>query len=209
MSAVNLRAANNATFRFSRDLSLIAAAYPVASSIIRMQARISLSDPAPIYEWSSANVSGGVVAFDAATNIAVFAAPERDMATMQGTLAYDARIELPGGECVPLFSGRIIWTPGVTRITADAAAATGVSGVLDTVTIDGAPPTALVAQPATILLGVGAPATAPTPGQAFYYDTAGGVFYRPVSGAWVATTGVADLIGLVLDLSIPGNFWLM
>jgi hypothetical protein len=209
MSAVNLRAANNATFRFSRDLSQIAAAYPVSSGVIRMQARLSPSAPELIYEWSSDNVSGGVVAFNPATNLAVFAAPECDMAAMQGTLAYDARLELPGGECVPLFYGRIIWTPGVTRIAADGSNEAGVSCAIDTVTIDGVTTAALVAQPATILLGVGAPATAPASGQSFYYDTTGGVFYRPVSGAWVATSDVAALVGLVLDLSISGNFWLM
>lgn len=209
MSAVNLRAANNATFRLSRDLSQIAAAYPVSSGVIRMQARLSPRDPTPVYEWSSANVAGGVVAFNAATNQAVFAAPECDMAAMSGALAYDARLEFPGGECVPLFWGRIIWTPGVTRIATDASSETGVSCALDTVTVDGVTPAALVAPPPPILLGVGAPAIAPTAGWAFYYDTAGGVFYRPASGAWVETTGVSDLIGLVLDLSIAGIFWLM
>ncbi len=36
----NLRAATNATFHWTRDLSQIAAVYAVASGVIRMQARI-------------------------------------------------------------------------------------------------------------------------------------------------------------------------
>jgi len=56
--------------------------------------------------------SGGVITFDPASNLCVFAAPESDMAGMTGTMAYDCRLELPGGECLPLFAGRIVWTPG-------------------------------------------------------------------------------------------------
>ena len=154
-------------------------------------------------------MSGGVVAFDAATHLAVFAAPQCDMAAMSGTLAYDARLELPGGECVPLFWGRLIWTPGVTRIAADASNEFGVSCALDTVTIDGVTTASLVAQPPPILLGVGAPAIAPTAGWAFYYDTSGKTYYRVVSGAWEAVTNGGVAVGLMLDLNIPGNFWLM
>jgi|GEM_PF-3718804 len=208
MSAVNLRAANNATFRFSRDLSDFAATYPVASGVIRMQARLSPSAPL-IYEWSSANVSGGVVAFDPSTNLAVFAAPECDMAAMLGTLVYDARLELPSGVCVPLFSGWICWTPGVTRMATDAGNEAGVAVILDTVNIDGAATTDLVAQPPTIILGLGPPAGTPEAGQAFYYDTLGNAFYRVVYGVWVAAADGNFAVGLLLNLSIPGNFWLM
>jgi hypothetical protein len=211
MSAVNLRVANNVTFRFLRDLSNFAADYPIAEGVIRMQARLSPSDPVPIYEWSSANVSGGVVAFDPATNLAVFAAPARDMAALQGPFVYDARLELPGGVCVPLFSGRLVMTAGVTRAATDAST-TGVAGLLDTVSIDGVATMApAVVQPAQILLGVGAPLAAPTAGQSFHYDTAGRVFYRAVSGAWaiVVPAAAPDLIGLLFDLSVSGNFWLI
>src|SRR5271166_1279180 len=98
----NLRAATNATFRWTRDLSQIAAAYPVASCVIRMQARVTPwdADP-PAYQWATGAASGGVVTFDPTTNLCVFAAPESDMAAMTENLVYDCRLELPGGECVP------------------------------------------------------------------------------------------------------------
>jgi len=102
----NLRAATNATFHWTRDLSQIAAVYAVASGVIRMQARITpaAADP-PAYQWVTGASSGGVITFDPASNLCVFAAPESDMAGMTGTMAYDCRLELPGGECLPLFAG--------------------------------------------------------------------------------------------------------
>ena len=47
----------------------------------------------------------------------------------------------------PAVCGRIVWTPGVTRMATDVANEAGVSGILDTVTLDGVPQAALVAQP--------------------------------------------------------------
>ena len=134
----NLRAATNASFHWTRDFSHLASAYAVASGVIRMQARATptAADP-PAYQWVSGATSGGVAAFDPTTNLCVFAAPKSDMAAMSGSLVYDCRLELPGGECLPLFSGRIVWTPGVTRTASDATAQTGVSGLGDTVSVDG------------------------------------------------------------------------
>ena len=133
----NLRAATNATFHWTRDFSQIASAYLVSSGVIRMQARTTptAADP-PAYQWVTGAVSGGVVTFDPITNLCVFAAPESDMAAMTGGMFYDCRLELPGGECVPLFSGRIAWTAGVTRMAGDTAQ-TGVFGIGDTVSVDG------------------------------------------------------------------------
>jgi hypothetical protein len=147
----NLRAATNASFRWTRDLSQIAAAYPVASGVIRMQARITpgAADP-PTYQWVTAASSGGVVIFDPATNLCVFAAPVSDMAAMTDNLAYDCRLELPGGNCVSLFSGRIRWTPGVTRMPSDATAQAGVSGIGDTVSVDGEAATSPIPLPLSL-----------------------------------------------------------
>ena len=153
----NLRAATNATFHWTRDFSQIAAAYPVALCVIRMQARISpgAADP-PAFQWVTGAGSGGVITFDPATNLCVFAAPESDMAAMTGVTVYDCRLELPGGECVPLFSGRIVWTPGVTRIASDATAQTGVSGIGDTVSVDGEEGTSPVPLPLSLAAALGA-----------------------------------------------------
>ena len=79
----NLRASSNATFHWTRDFSQLASAYAVASGVIRMQARATptAADP-PAYQWVTGAASGGVVTFDAITNLCVFAAPESDMAAM-------------------------------------------------------------------------------------------------------------------------------
>jgi hypothetical protein len=144
----NLRAATNATFHWTRDFSQVASAYPVAAGVIRMQARTTPAavDP-PAYQWLTGASSGGVITFDPLTNLCVFAAPESDMAAMHGPLVYDVRLELPGGECVSLFSGRIVWTPGVTRTASDATAQTGVSSLGDTVSVDGEAATSPVPLP--------------------------------------------------------------
>ena len=133
----NLRASNNCTFHWTRDLSAFAAVYNLASATIRMQARVSpfASDP-PVYEWLTGASSGGLVTFDPATNFVVFSAPEADMARMQPNQVYDCRLELLGGASVILFGGKIVWKAGITRATGDASA-TVVSGVSVTVSVDG------------------------------------------------------------------------
>jgi hypothetical protein len=65
-----------------------------------------------------------------------------------------------------------------------------------------------VLQPPPIILGAGPPSSPPTTPKAFFYDTVDDAWYMAVSGAWV-TTAPSGLIGLLLDYSIPGNFWLM
>lgn len=133
----NLRAANNCTFHWTRDLSAFASLYDIPSATIRMQARTSpfAPDP-PVYEWNSANTSGGLACFDPSNNLLVISAPRADMARMQTNLVYDCRLEFPGGESIVLFGGKIVWTPGVTHMSGDSSA-TGVSGVGDTVNVDG------------------------------------------------------------------------
>jgi len=133
----NLRAATNATFRWTRDLSNLAKVYDIASSTIRMQARLTaLADDPPIYEWCSHNASGGLASFDPATGLCVFSAPAADMARMPAGLIYDCLLELIGGAIVPLFSGRMAFTRGVTRSALDASE-TGGSRIDDTVVVDG------------------------------------------------------------------------
>jgi hypothetical protein len=150
----NLRAAS---FHWTRDFSQVASAYAVASGVIRMQARTTptAADP-PAYQWVSGAISGGVVTFYPITNLCVFAAPESDMAAMTGGLAYDCRLELPGGECLPLFSGRIVWTPGVTRTASDATAQIGVTGLGDTVSVDGESSTSPVPLPLSLSAAIAA-----------------------------------------------------
>ena len=134
----NLRASNNVTFRWTRDFTQIAAVYDVASSVIRMQARTSpyAPDP-PSYEWNSENTTGGQIAFNATTNLCVFSAPESDMARMPAQLVYDCRLELPGGAAVPICAGRMVLSPGVTRLANDATTETGVVDLADTVGVEG------------------------------------------------------------------------
>jgi hypothetical protein len=133
----NLRAANNCTFRWTRDLSSFASLYDIPAATFRMQARTSpfAPDP-PVYEWNSTNTSGGSAYFDPSTNLVVISAPEADMARMQTNLVYDCRLEIAGGESIILFGGKIVWTPGVTHMSGDVSA-TGASGVGDTVSVDG------------------------------------------------------------------------
>jgi hypothetical protein len=55
---------------------------------------------------------------------------------MPAYLVYDCRLELPDGAIVPLFSGRMGFSQGVTRSALDAAAS-GLSPMGDTVFVDG------------------------------------------------------------------------
>src|SRR5208337_3020441 len=110
----NLRASNNVTFRWTRDLTPFAAVYNLAAATIRMQARTSpyAPDP-PAYSWATNASGGGVVSFDPATNLCVFSAPEADMARMQGEFVYDCRLEFAGGAAIVIFGGRLRFSTGV------------------------------------------------------------------------------------------------
>jgi hypothetical protein len=136
MTQLSLRASNNATFRWTRDLSQFASVYDLASATIRMQARTfpGAPDP-PTYQWVTGATSGGRVSFNPTTNLAVFTAPLADMGALSGDLDYDVRLEFPTG-VVPLVRGNLAFHPGVTRTSGDSSA-TGVSGIGDTVTVDG------------------------------------------------------------------------
>jgi hypothetical protein len=196
----NLRAATNATFHWTRDLSQIAAVYAVASGVIRMQARTTpaAADP-PAYQWVTGASSGGVITFDPASNLCVFAAPESDMAGMTGTMAYDCRLELPGGECLPLFAGRIVWTPGVTRATGDASAQTGVSGLGDTVTVDGESSADPVPLSLSLAAAIAAAQSAQTAASASAANAAG-------SATTAAGSATAAAASAATAAQIPTNF---
>ncbi len=132
-----LRASNNATFRWTRDLTEMAAVYNIAAATIRMQARVEAGAPdPPAYSWQSTNTAGGQIAFNAVTNLCVFEAPLADMARMQGEYVYDCRLEFSGGDAIVIFGGRIRFSGGVSRTSGDTAAV-GVSGIGDTVSVDG------------------------------------------------------------------------
>jgi hypothetical protein len=133
----NLRASNNATFRWTRDLTPFAAVYNLSAAAIRLQARASpyAPDP-PAYEWSSVNTTHGQITFSPATNLCVFVAPEADMARMRGDLVYDCRLEFSGGASVVIFGGRLCFSAGVTRLFSDLSG-TGVSALGDTVAVEG------------------------------------------------------------------------
>lgn len=133
----NLRASNNATFRWTRDLTPLAAVYNIASATIRMQARSSpyAPDP-PAYQWLSAASAASQILFDPTTNLCVFVAPEADLARMRGDFVYDCRLEFAGGASVVIFGGRLSFSTGVTRLSSEFAG-TGVSGLGDTVDVEG------------------------------------------------------------------------
>jgi hypothetical protein len=133
----NLRASNNATFQWTRDLSAFAAVYNLGAATIRAQARTSpyAPDP-PAYEWASNSTAHGQIIYDATTHLAVFVAPEADMARLQGDLVYDCRLEFSDGASAVLFGGRLRVAEGVTRLTADQAG-DGVPGLGDTVEVEG------------------------------------------------------------------------
>jgi hypothetical protein len=133
----DLRASNNSTFRWTRDLSQWAAVYNVGAATIRMQARAApLASSPVVYEWSSDGSNGGAIAWNITPNTALFLAPLADMQGMSTPLYFDCRLEFENGTAVVMFSGRIVWTQGVTRLAADSAAA-GTSGIGDTVSVNG------------------------------------------------------------------------
>jgi hypothetical protein len=151
----NLRASNNATFRWTRDLSQWAAVYNIATATIRMQARLSPSAASPVvYEWNSNGGAGiGAIPFDAGTNRCVFLAPLSDMGRMSAPLYYDCRLEFENGAALVMFSGRILWTQGLTRVDADSAAV-GTSGIGDTVSVDREPSSSPVPLPLSLAAAV-------------------------------------------------------
>ena len=152
----NLRASNNATFQWTRDLSAFAAVYNLAAATIRMQARLSAYAPdPPAYEWVSTNSAHGQVQFSALTNLAVFVAPEADTAALSGDFVYDCRLEFPGGASIVIFGGRLTFATGVTRRAADLTG-TGVSGIGDTVTVDGERGTSPVPLPLSLAAALAA-----------------------------------------------------
>jgi hypothetical protein len=200
----NLRATNNATFQWTRDLSAFAAVYNLAAATIRMQARTSPYAPDPAaYEWCSTNTAHGQILFDATTNLAVFVAPEADMAALAGDLVYDCRLEFSGGASAVIFGGRLAVATGVTRLASDLSGV-GVSGG-DTVTVDGERGTSPVPLPlslsaaiaaaqasvaASILYVTAAPSPAVSASYVFALDTAAGSFYvRLPSGSWQEISG--------------------
>ena len=156
----NLRASNNATFHWTRDLTPFAAIYTIANATIRMMARVypDAPDP-PVYEWSTGAASGGLVTFNATTNLAVFTAPLSDVEAMPCDLIYDARLEFAGGPVVPLFGGRLSFAPGVTRLMGESSAS-GVSGMGDTVSVTGETSTSPVPLPLSLSAAVAAVAPA-------------------------------------------------
>jgi hypothetical protein len=153
----NLRASNNSTFRWTRDLSQWAAVYDIDAATIRMQARLSpLASSPVVYEWSSNAAPGsGSIPFDVGTNLCVFLAPLSDMGRMSKPLYYDCRLEFEIGTAVVLFSGRILWTQGLTRADADGAAF-GTSGIGDTVSVDGETSASPVPLPLSLAAAVAA-----------------------------------------------------
>ncbi len=89
----DLRASNNATFQWTRDLTQFASVYNIATATIRMQVRSSpyAPDP-PAYQWLSTASADGRILFNPTTNLCVFVAPEADMGRMQGDYVYDCRV---------------------------------------------------------------------------------------------------------------------
>jgi hypothetical protein len=213
----NLRFVNNQVFRLTRDLSEIAAAYDLTTATIRMQARVTASAPdPPAYEWVSTNSAHGQIIYDAATHLAVFAAPVEDAGLLAGDLVYDCRIELPGDKPFVIFGGVLRATVGVTRLPADLTA-TGVPGLGDTVTVDGERGTLPVPLPlslsaaiaaaqasvaASVLYVTAAPDPTVSASYVFALDTLAGNFYvRVPSGEWQLISGggspvVADSLSL-------------
>ena len=116
----NIRASNNATFQWTRDLSQFAGVYNLSAATIRMQARLSpyAPDP-PAYQWVTGATTGGQIAFNATTNLCVFSAPESDMAALSGDIVYDCRLEFAGGESIIVFGGLLRVSEGITRMPAD------------------------------------------------------------------------------------------
>jgi hypothetical protein len=162
----NLRASNNSTFRWTRDLSQWAAIYNIDAATIRMQARLSPLASSPVrYEWNSNGDKGGAIAWNINPNIALFLAPLSDMGGMSKPLYYDCRLEFENGASVVMFSGRIVWTQGITRASADGAAI-GTSGIGDTVSVDGEISSAPVPLPLSLTAAVGSAQAAAAAAQA-------------------------------------------
>lgn len=211
MTVYNLRASNNATFRWTRDLTQFATTYSLASATIRMAARLypEAPDP-PAYEWCSTNTTGGQITVNSATNLAVFSAPESDMAALGGDLVYDCRLEFAGGVAQVIFGGRLTVAEGITRCAAGLAGS-GVSGVGDTVTVDGERAASQVPLPLSLTAAIAAAqGAALTPAALLAaiaaFTPAQITALQAIIGA-AAGGGTSTSSGLSLDLSAPGNFW--
>ena len=209
----NLRASNNSTFQWTRDLSEFATTYDLAAVTFRMHARTTAAAPdPPAYEWVSTNTAGGQISFNPVTNLAVFTAPESGISALSGDYAYDCRLETLSGAAVVLFGGMLSVSVGVTREMADKL----MSGVLvtgDTVTVDGERTISPVPLPLELSAAIAAAQGASlTPAALLAAFAAFSPLQIAQLQAIIGTSsgggGAESGASLTLDLGVPGNFWL-
>ena len=179
MSAIkNLRVSNNETFQWSPDLSFWAALYTMSAVTVRMQIRSAPTDPDPPVFEWLSTNTSG-------GRVVFDPASGRCAFLAPETISRLWRGRYSYDVRLELLSGgsSVIfsgWLEVADGVTRSPGDASGaeVYGPCDTVTVDGSTAT-LSAMPSTLISLIGGSAP-------------------PV------TTGT----GLILDLSIPGNFWL-
>lgn len=130
MQTFNLIAYNNATFRWTLDVSRLSDFF-AAGGVLHMTGTFPSGTS---YEWIQGAASGGIINVSSAAGVytALFTAPLKDTSLWFGKMTFDCRGELPSGAAIPIMSGAIDFRQGKTR-RLDDASSTSISTIYDTV----------------------------------------------------------------------------
>lgn len=130
MQTFNLIAYNNATFRWTLDVSRLSDFF-AAGGVLHMTGTFPSGTS---YEWIQGAASGGIINVSSAAGVytALFTAPLKDTSLWFGKMTFDCRGELPSRAAIPIMSGAIDFRQGKTR-RLDDASSTSISTIYDTV----------------------------------------------------------------------------
>lgn len=130
MQTFNLIAYNNATFRWTLDVSQLGPFFDAGGKLHM----IGALPTGVTYEWIQGAASGGIITVSNVAGVytARFTAPLADVRNWFGRMRFDCRGELPSGAAEPVMSGTITFEQGRTRAAGDPAS-TAVDTYFDTV----------------------------------------------------------------------------
>lgn len=130
MQTFNLTAYNNATFRWTLDVSQLGPFFDAGGKLHM----IGALPTGVTYEWIQGAASGGIITVSNVAGVytARFTAPLADVRNWFGRMRFDCRGELPSGAAEPVMSGTITFEQGRTRAAGDPAS-TAVDTYFDTV----------------------------------------------------------------------------